>query len=123
MNCEKDGSKNYDGVFAYAHAKRAQVILTEMWQEKLLGRGVTFHSTPSRLVRHTGRARQEYGLVQFKNGGEAKDTCPGYRYCGLAGRGPDDPRLDDSLTGGGDFWFDRLRHATHAACVDPRELF
>ena len=33
-NIQCDQDKEYDGVFAYAHAKRAQVILTEMFQQK-----------------------------------------------------------------------------------------
>jgi NAD(P)-dependent dehydrogenase (short-subunit alcohol dehydrogenase family) len=33
--------KAYNGVTAYAQAKRAQVILTELWAEKLAGSGVT----------------------------------------------------------------------------------
>jgi NAD(P)-dependent dehydrogenase (short-subunit alcohol dehydrogenase family) len=33
--------KPYNGVTAYAQAKRAQVILTELWAEKLAGSGVT----------------------------------------------------------------------------------
>ena len=33
-NIQCDADVKYDGVFAYAHAKRAQVILTEMFQER-----------------------------------------------------------------------------------------
>jgi dehydrogenase/reductase SDR family protein 12 len=33
-NIQCDADDKYDGVFAYAHAKRAQVILTEMFQER-----------------------------------------------------------------------------------------
>ena len=33
----------YDGVVAYARAKRAQVVLTEEWQRRYGGRGVDFH--------------------------------------------------------------------------------
>jgi len=36
--------KPFNGVIAYAQAKRAQVILTEMWAEKLAGSGVTVNA-------------------------------------------------------------------------------
>jgi dehydrogenase/reductase SDR family protein 12 len=35
---------NYDGTTAYARAKRAQVILTELWAERLKGSGVVVHA-------------------------------------------------------------------------------
>jgi NAD(P)-dependent dehydrogenase (short-subunit alcohol dehydrogenase family) len=34
----------YDGAIAYARSKRAQVILTEMWAERLRDRGIVVHS-------------------------------------------------------------------------------
>ena len=34
----------YDGAIAYARTKRAQVILTEMWAEKLRERGIVVHA-------------------------------------------------------------------------------
>jgi dehydrogenase/reductase SDR family protein 12 len=34
----------YDGAVAYARTKRAQVILTEMWAERLADRGIVVHS-------------------------------------------------------------------------------
>ncbi len=34
----------YDGVVAYARTKRAQVILTELWAERLKDRGIVVHS-------------------------------------------------------------------------------
>jgi NAD(P)-dependent dehydrogenase (short-subunit alcohol dehydrogenase family) len=34
----------YDGAVAYARTKRAQVILTELWAEKLRDRGIVVHS-------------------------------------------------------------------------------
>ena len=36
--------KPFNGVVAYAQAKRAQVILTELWAEKLAGSGVTVNA-------------------------------------------------------------------------------
>lgn len=37
------GGQGYDGVVAYARAKRAQVVLTHEWQRRYGGRGVDFH--------------------------------------------------------------------------------
>ncbi len=36
-------SRRYEGTAAYAHAKRGQVILTEMWAKRLEGAGVSVH--------------------------------------------------------------------------------
>ena len=36
--------RDYDGTATYAHTKRMEVILTELWQERLAGSGVTAHS-------------------------------------------------------------------------------
>lgn len=36
--------REYQGSAAYAHAKRGQVILTEMWAQRLRGTGVTVHA-------------------------------------------------------------------------------
>ena len=35
---------SFDGVIAYAQTKRAQVILTELWAERLSGTGITFNA-------------------------------------------------------------------------------
>lgn len=35
---------NYDGVAAYAQTKRAEVILTELWSDRLASRGITVNS-------------------------------------------------------------------------------
>ena len=86
LNCEKDNPKNYDGSYAREASPsdpHGNVARKTPW-----ARGYVSFDSPG-LVRHAGRARQEYGLVQFEDGGEAQNACPGHRYCGLAGRGPD----------------------------------
>lgn len=37
-------ARDYKGTTAYAHAKRGQVVLTEMWAKRLQRTGVTFHA-------------------------------------------------------------------------------
>ncbi len=44
----------FDGVLAYAQTKRAQVILTELWAEKLAGSGVTINSMHPGWVKTPG---------------------------------------------------------------------
>lgn len=49
-------SREYRGASAYAHAKRGQVILTEMWSERLEGTGVTVHAMHPGWARTAGVA-------------------------------------------------------------------
>ena len=44
------GEAGYNGVVAYARAKRAQVVLTEEWQRRYGARGVDFHAVHPGLV-------------------------------------------------------------------------
>lgn len=37
-------AEDFDGVRAYARAKRAQVVLTEQWATRAAGHGITFHA-------------------------------------------------------------------------------
>jgi len=39
-----ESQQGYRGSVAYARAKRAQVVLTELWAERDEGRGITFHA-------------------------------------------------------------------------------
>ena len=39
-----ESKQGYRGSVAYARAKRAQVVLTELWAERDEGRGITFHA-------------------------------------------------------------------------------
>jgi NAD(P)-dependent dehydrogenase (short-subunit alcohol dehydrogenase family) len=98
--------KAFNGVIAYAQAKRAQVILTELWAEKLAGTGITVNAM------HPGWA----------------DT-PGVRtsiptFHRLAKKGLRTPEqgadtiiwlaVAESVAGTtGRFWFDRRERGTH----------
>ena len=120
LNCEKDGPENYDGVFAYAHAKRAQVILTEMWQEKLRGSGVTFHSTHPGWCDTPGVQGKSMDWFNSRMEGRLRTPAQGIDTAAwLAGAA--DPRLDDSAAGGGDFWFDRVPVRKHMPLAWTRE--
>ncbi len=97
---------SYTGTAAYARAKRGQVILTEMWAEKLGGSGVIFHSM------HPGWARTEgvsnslptFNLVMgplLRSPEQGADT-----IVWLAAS-------DDAAQTTGKFWFDRKEASTH----------
>lgn len=120
LNCEKDARENYDGVFAYAHAKRAQVILTEMWQEKLRGSGVTFHSTHPGWCDTPGVQGKSMDWFNSRMEGRLRTPAQGIDTAAwLAGAA--DPRLDDSAAGGGEFWFDRVPVRKHMPLAWTRE--
>ena len=121
LNCEKDNPKNYDGVFAYAHAKRAQVILTEMWQEKLRGRGVTFHSTHPGWCDTPGVRGKSMDWFNSRMEGKLRTPAQGIDTAAWLAGDQTDPRLDDSAAGGGDFWFDRAPARKHMPLAWTRE--
>ena len=96
----------YTGTAAYARAKRGQVILNELWSERLAGRGVTFHAM------HPGWARTEgvsnslptFNLIMqplLRTPEQGADT-----IVWLAAA-PDPARSS------GRFWFDRREVPTH----------
>lgn len=96
----------YRGAAAYARTKRGQVILTEMWAQRLHGKGVVVHAM------HPGWARTaglEQSLPVFnklmkpllRSVDEGADT-----IIWLASA--DEPALDT-----GRFWFDRALAPTH----------
>ena len=98
--------KPYNGVLAYAQAKRAQVILTEMWADKLAGTGVTVNSM------HPGWADTP---------GVQESLPTFYRILGSSLRSPRQgadtilwlaasPRVAQES---GKFWFDRRPRETH----------
>ena len=98
--------RDYDGPAAYASAKRALVILTEIWAERLAGTGVVAHSM------HPGWAATpgvETSLPRFnrvmgpllRTAEEGADTIV---WLGAA--------AEPAQTTGG-FWHDRRRRPTH----------
>lgn len=91
---------------AYAHTKRAQVILTEVWSERLSSSGVTFHSV------HPGWADTEgvqASLPTFR-----KVVRPFLR---TADQGADTmvwlAASEEPARHSGQFWFDRRPRPTH----------
>ena len=98
--------KPFDGVIAYAQAKRAQVILTELWAEELAGSGVTVNAM------HPGWADTpgvQTSLPSF------------HRLTKRSLRTPEQGAdtiiwlaVAESVAGAtGRFWFDRLERGTH----------
>jgi NAD(P)-dependent dehydrogenase (short-subunit alcohol dehydrogenase family) len=96
----------FDGVVAYAEAKRALVVLTEMWAERLAGSGVTVNAM------HPGWADTpavQTSLPRFRRAMESRlrtpeegaDTVVWMSVC---------PRLEKET---GRFYFDREPRATH----------
>jgi len=99
--------KRYSGPVAYAQNKRAQVILTELWAERLAGSGVTVNAmhpgwvdTPG-LARSLPAFRRTVGQL-LRTPEQGADTI---LWLAMAAR----------LEGvSGCFWFDRRPRATHA---------
>ena len=96
----------YDGPRVYARTKRAQVILTEMWAERLRGTGVVVHAM------HPGWADTpgvETSLPRFhrvtkpflRSPAEGADTIV---WLGAA---------EEPARSSGGFWHDRRRRPTH----------
>lgn len=98
--------KPFDGVAQYALTKRAEVILTELWSERLSGAGVTVNSmhpgwadTPGVRVSLPGFFKVMRWLLRTP--AEGADTIVWLAVC---------RRLTASS---GRFWFDRQVRATH----------
>ena len=99
-------SSEFDGARFYAHTKRCEVVLTELWQERVAGTGVTFHSM------HPGWADTR----------GVKDSLP--RFHRVMGPILRDPRAgadtiawlcwaDEPAADPGRFWHDRQPRPTH----------
>lgn len=99
-------SGEYRGATAYARAKRGQVVLTEMWAEKLRGTGVVVHAM------HPGWA---------KTGGVSGSLPLFDKLMGpflrTASQGADTmiwlAAADEPARSSGEFWFDRRPVPTH----------
>ena len=95
--------RDYDGASVYARHKRAQVVLSEMWAERLRGSGVAVHSMHPGWVDTPGL---EQSLPRF------------YRLMKPALRSPEEGAdtivwLAATEQPGGGFWHDRERRPTH----------
>lgn len=96
----------YNGTTAYARTKRAQVVLTQLWAERLEGTGVVAHSMHPGWVDTSGVAA---ALPKF------------HRLLGPLLRSPDEgadtivwlASSGRALTSSGGFWMDRAPRAMH----------
>jgi len=99
-------SEPYDGPTAYARAKRALVILTEIWHQQLASLGISFHATHPGWVDTPGLARALPAFHQqvsrlLRTPAEGADT-----IVWLAAS-------PDAARASGHFWLDRKIRATH----------
>ncbi len=93
----------YDGAVVYARQKRAQVVLSEMWAERLRNRGVHVHSMHPGWVDTPGLS---HSLPRF------------YRLLKPVLRSPDEGAdtivwLAAARAPSGGFWHDRQERPTH----------
>jgi NAD(P)-dependent dehydrogenase (short-subunit alcohol dehydrogenase family) len=98
--------KEFNGTVAYAQHKRAQVILTELWAERLTGTGVTVNAMHPGWVDTPGvrRSLPTFWKVMrpfLRTPAQGADTII---WLAVA------PRLDSES---GKFWFDRRQRETH----------
>ncbi|MGD2039459.1 MAG: SDR family oxidoreductase [Anaerolineae bacterium] len=114
--------KPYNGTLAYAQTKRALVILTEMWAEKLAGSGVTVNAMHPGWVDTPGVQTSLPGFRKVMRWGlrtpqQGADTI---LWLAVA------PRLAEQS---GKFWFDRRPRTTHllgrtrSTASDRRQLW
>jgi NAD(P)-dependent dehydrogenase (short-subunit alcohol dehydrogenase family) len=115
-------SEPFDGVRAYANAKRAQVVLNEQWSRHPAGRGIAFHAmhpgwadTPGVQASLPGFRRVMRPLLRSAEQGA--DT-----MAWLAG-------TPEARASNGDFWLDRRRRTTtllpwtHTPVAEARRLW
>ena len=96
----------YGGAEQYARAKRAQVVLNEMWADRVGHRGITFHSM------HPGWASTpgvDASLPRFAALMGPTLRTPEQGADTLVWLAADDAALDSN----GDFWLDRRPRSTH----------
>jgi dehydrogenase/reductase SDR family member 12 len=96
----------FDGVKAYARSKRAEVILTELWAQRLRGKGVVVHSM------HPGWADTpgvETSLPRFHTLAKKLLRTPEQGADTIVWLGA----ADEPAASSGEFWHDRRRRSTH----------
>jgi len=100
--------RDFDGAAVYARTKRAQVVLTELWAERLRGAGVVFHSMHPGWVATPG---VESSLPTFNRvmGPLLRDADQGADTIVWLGA------ADEPLRTTGEFWHDRRIRPTHRA--------
>ncbi len=97
---------SYDGVAAYAYTKRAQVVLAELWAERLRGAGVDVNAmhpgwADTVAVRESLPRFHRLTRPLLRDHAQGADTIVWLAAC---------PRLAGESGG---FWFDRERRRTH----------
>ena len=98
--------RDYDPAAVYAHTKRCEVILTELWAERLKGSGIGVHSMHPGWADTPGvrsslpRFRKLMGPL-LRDAGQASDTLV---WLGSA---------PEPATRPGAFWHDRAPRPTH----------
>lgn len=101
--------RKYDGAEQYAHAKRAQILLTEMWSQKFAGTGVTV------TAMHPGWAETP-GVVKSipdfheKNKGSLRSAAEGADTAVWLAASPE---ASDPAACSGKFFFDRKEVSAH----------
>ena len=98
--------KPYNGVIAYAQAKRAQVILTELWAEKLNDSAVTVNAMHPGWADTPGVQKSLPTFRRLMKGGLRTPEQGADTILWLAGAGS-----VASVTG--KFWLDRRERSTH----------
>jgi NAD(P)-dependent dehydrogenase (short-subunit alcohol dehydrogenase family) len=109
-----DAGDPWNGAVAYARAKRAQVVLAEMWAEQLAGTGVVAHAMHPGWADTPGVAA---GIPGFQ------------KVVGAILRTPDQgadtivwlAAADEPAQSSGRFWHDRKPRPTHRALMGTEE--
>ena len=115
--------EDYDGVKAYARAKRAQVELTRLWDLHYGGSGLRFVAMHPGWVA-TDRSRLGTSPLRAPCEASAADTRTGSGHCRVARVPRRAPALSD-----GRFWLDRRRRRehlvpwTHSPSAEPDRLW